>query len=174
MMTTRRPLTFTPVTGATSGIGLELAGQAAADGRDLILVARHVPDLKAVAEELRRSVTVHTIAQDLSQPGAAEKVYEQVQVIDAEVDCLINNAGFGDYGEFATSDLVKQERMIGVNVAALTGLTRLFLPRMLERGQGRILNVASVTGFLPGPFRGADRGIAGQWREGHGTVPAAE
>src|SRR6266508_4169452 len=73
MMTTRRPLTFTPVTGATSGIGLELAGQAAADGRDLILVARHVPDLKAVAEELRRSVTVHTIAQDLSQPGAAEK-----------------------------------------------------------------------------------------------------
>src|SRR5262249_45707576 len=70
----------------------------------------------------------------------------------AEVDCLINNAGFGDYGSFASSDLAKQERMIAVNITALTALTRLFLPAMLEQGAGHILNVASVTGFLPGPL----------------------
>src|SRR5262249_51792514 len=92
---------FTLVTGASSGIGLELARQAAADGRNLILVARNAGALEALAEELRRGVTVHTIAEDLSQPGAAQRVYDRVQSLAAEVDCLINDAGFGDHGLFA-------------------------------------------------------------------------
>ncbi len=151
-MTNETRSTFTLITGATSGIGLELARRAAADGRQLILVARQVPGLDSAAGELGRSVTVHTIANDLSRPGAAAEVYQQVQALGAEVDCLINNAGFGDYGEFATSDRAKQERMIGLNITALTGLTRLFLPAMLERRDGHILNVASVTSFVPGPL----------------------
>ena len=151
-MTTESASTFTVITGASSGIGLELARRAAADGRHLILVARQVPGLDTAAAELGRSVMVHTIAHDLSLPGAASEVYERVQALGGEVDCLINNAGFGDYGEFASSDLAKLERMIGVNITALTGLTRLLLPAMLERRRGHILNVASVTGFLPGPL----------------------
>src|SRR6266536_2826508 len=149
LMATQQPSTFTLITGANSGIGLELARQAAAAGHSLILVAQDLPRLEAAADELRRSVTVHTIAEDLSQPAAAQRVYDQVRALGAEVDCLINDAGFGDY---ASCDLAKQERMIGVNITALTALTRLFLPPMLERGRGHILNVASVTGFLPGPL----------------------
>ncbi len=143
---------FTLVTGGNSGIGLELARQAAADGRDLILVARDARALDAAADELRKKVEVFTIADDLSQPGASQRVFDRVQALGAEVDCLINNAGFGDYGSFASADLSKLERMIGVNVTALTALTRLFLPAMRQRRRGRILNVASVTGFLPGPL----------------------
>jgi uncharacterized protein len=144
--------TFTLITGATSGIGLELAHQAAADGHNLILVARNASGLEAAANELKRGITVYTIAEDLSQPGAAQKIWDRVQTLGVEVDFLINNAGFGDYGPFATSDLAKQERMIGVNITALTALTRLFLPAMVKKGEGNILNVASVTGFLPGPL----------------------
>src|SRR6266498_4729678 len=151
-MPTQQPSAFTLITGANSGIGLELARQAAADGQNLILVAQDAPRLEAAADELRRSVRVHTIVEDLSQMGAAQRVCEQVRALGAEVDCLINDAGFGDYGSFASCDLAKQERMIGVNITALTALTRLFLPPMLERGRGHILNVASVTGFLPGPL----------------------
>jgi short-subunit dehydrogenase len=143
---------FTLITGANSGIGLELARQAAIDGRNLILVALDASRLDAASNELKQRVTVHTIAEDLSQPGAAERVFDRVRAFGAEVDCLINDAGFGDYGDFSTSDLAKQERMINVNITTLTALTRLFLPAMLERGRGHILNVASVTGFLPGPL----------------------
>lgn len=143
---------FTLITGANSGIGLELARQAAAEGHNLILVARDVPSLEKAADELRRSVKVHIIALDLSQPAAAESVSEQIRALGAEVDCLINNAGFGDYGAFAASDPAKQQQMIGVNITALTALTRLFLPAMLARGRGHILNVASAASFVPGPL----------------------
>src|SRR5262249_52436794 len=122
-MVTQQPSTFTLITGANSGIGLELARQAAADGQNLILVAQDLPRLQVAAAELRRRVSVHTIAEDLSQPEAAQRVYDQVQALGAEVDCLINDAGFGDYGSFATCDLAKQERMIAVNITALTALT---------------------------------------------------
>lgn len=151
-MAAQSPATFTLITGGNSGIGLELARLAAADGRDLILVAQNASSLDTAAAELKRDVTVHTIPCDLSQPGAAKEVYDQVQMLGAKVDCLINNAGLGDYGWFATTDLTRQESMIGVNITALTALTRLFLPDMLERGHGHILNLASVTGFLPGPL----------------------
>jgi uncharacterized protein len=143
---------YTLITGASSGIGLELARQAAADGHPLILVGRNTPALEDIANELKQKVTVHTIIEDLSQPGAAEKIWNQVQTLGADVDCLINDAGFGDHGSFAVSDLAKLERMINVNITALTALTRLFLPAMLKKGSGRILNVSSVTGFLPGPL----------------------
>jgi len=149
----QRPAGFTLITGGNSGIGLEFARHAAADGRDLILVAQNQAALQAAAAELTlKNVTVHTISQDLSQPGAAELVYDRVRSLGVEVDCLINNAGFGDHGPFATSDLAMQRSMIAVNITALTELTRLFLPAMLERGRGHILNVASVTGFVPGPM----------------------
>jgi uncharacterized protein len=146
-----RPM-ITLITGGSSGIGLELARQAAADGSDLILVSRDEPRLKAAAEELGRHVRVDTICSDLSQREAAEGVYRQVMESGRVVSALINCAGFGDYGPFAASNLSKQEQMIAVNVTALTALTRLFLPTMLERDSGHILNVASVTGFLPGPL----------------------
>jgi uncharacterized protein len=151
MSNTARQPTFTLITGGNSGIGLELARQAAADGRNLILVAHNAATLEAAEAELKRNVKVHTISQDLSQVGAAETVHDRVRTLGAEVDCLINNAGFGDHGPFATSDLAKQRSMIAVNITALTELTRLFLPAMLERGHGQILNTASVTGFVPGP-----------------------
>src|SRR6266542_102907 len=109
-MSAERSSTFTLITGANSGIGLELARQAAADGRDLILVARNATTLETAASEFSQRVTVHTIAEDLSEPGAAERVYDRVQALGAEVDCLINDAGFGDHGSFATVDLAKQER----------------------------------------------------------------
>jgi short-subunit dehydrogenase len=151
MGTTARQPTFTLITGGNSGIGLEFARQAAADGRNLILVAHNTATLEAAEAELNQKVKVHTIPHDLSKPGAAETVHDRVRTLGAEVDCLINNAGFGDHGPFATSDLAKQRSMIAVNITALTELTRLFLPTMLERGQGQILNTASVTGFVPGP-----------------------
>ena len=151
-MTAQRSASFTLITGGNSGIGLELARHAAADGRNLILVARNASTLETAAKELKQSVTVHTISDDLSEPGSAERVYERVQALGTKVDCLINDAGFGDHGDFATADLAKQERMISVNITALTALTRLFLPAMLEERHGHILNVASVTGFLPGPL----------------------
>jgi uncharacterized protein len=152
MSATKQSPGFTLITGGNSGIGLELARQAAADGRNLILVARNTGSLDGAADELKRNVTVRTIAEDLGQPGAAQRIFDQVQALGVEVDCLINDAGFGDYGPFSTSDLAKQESMIGVNITTLTALTRLFLPGMLEKGHGHILNVASVTGFLPGPL----------------------
>jgi uncharacterized protein len=149
---TKQPTSgFTLVTGGNSGIGLELARQAAADGRDLILVAQNADTLETAAAELRRNVKVHTISQDLSQPGAAEIVYDRVRTLGVDVDCLINNAGFGDHGPFATSDLARQRNMIAVNITVLTELARLFLPGMLERGHGQLLNTASVTAFVPGP-----------------------
>jgi len=144
----------TLITGGSAGIGLELARQAAADGKNLILVARDARALDAAADELRKKVTVHTIAEDLSLAGAARRVFDHVGALGVEVGCLINDAGVGDYGAFSTTDPEKLERMIGVNITTLTVLTRLFLPAMLERRRGHILNLASVTSFVPGPFMG--------------------
>src|SRR5262249_12184998 len=130
--------TFTLITGGTSGIGLELARQAAADGRNLILVAHNADGLEAAAGEFRRRVQVHTIAEDLSQPGAAGGVLEGGGPLGVEGDCLINDAGSADPGAFWRAALAKQARMIGANIPARTVLTRLFLPPMLERRHGRI------------------------------------
>jgi short-subunit dehydrogenase len=140
------------VTGASAGIGVELARQLAAD-HDLILTARRAEQLHALAEELTRTgATCHVFPADLAEPGAPRQLFDAVAAAGLAVDVLVNNAGFGDLGPFAQADLAKMLRMIQVNVTALTELTGLFLPGMLARNRGSILNVGSVAGFQAGPY----------------------
>jgi short-subunit dehydrogenase len=140
------------VTGASSGIGLELARELAAHGHSLVIVARDHRKLATVAEELHAQygVAVHTHAVDLSEPGAAERLWAETSKSGIVFDVLVNNAGLGMYGDFSDQDVDALTRMQSVNVIALTTLTRLVLPGMLVRRHGRILNVASVVGYQPG------------------------
>ncbi len=142
------------VTGASSGIGLELARCFAANGYALILVARDQPRLEHLAQELRsqshQPVTV--IPKDLAQPNATAELMAQITQHGLHVDLLVNNAGFGSHGLFAEADLEQQTRMVQVNVTALMQLTRLCLPDMISRHRGKILNVASTAAFQPGPL----------------------
>lgn len=142
------------ITGATSGIGYELAKCFARDQYHLVLVARRHEELTRVAEELTSAhrVSVRVIAKDLAQPSAADEVAAELARENRPVDVLVNNAGVGTYGRFASADLASETAMIQVNVVALTQLTRLLLPGMLQRGHGRILNVASTAAFQPGPL----------------------
>jgi len=142
------------ITGASSGIGESLARQLAAHGAHLILVARTEDRLHALAAELgaRYRVQVHVLPADLNRPGAAAELHAAVQARGLNVDILVNNAGLGGYGEFSTQPADEIDRMIAVNISALTGLTRAFLPDMLARGRGRVLNVASTAAFQPGPL----------------------
>ncbi|MCI0699687.1 MAG: SDR family oxidoreductase [Planctomycetia bacterium] len=146
-----RPIAL--VTGASAGIGTELARVLAAD-HDLILTARRSEQLQSLAEELTRvhGATCHIFPADLAEPTAPRQLFDSITALGRPVEVLVNNAGFGDLGPFASADLEKLLRMIQVNVTALTELTGLFLPGMLARKQGRILNVGSVAGFQPGPF----------------------
>lgn len=139
------------ITGASAGIGRELALLFARDGHDVILVARSEGKLLALAEELRQlhGVQASVIAEDLSLPGAAERVVQATE--GTTVDFLVNNAGFGVYGAFIDTDGARELEMIRLNVIALTELTKLYLPGMAERGDGRVLNVASTAAFQPGP-----------------------
>jgi short-subunit dehydrogenase len=141
------------ITGASSGIGLELARCFAADGCRLILLARNTEALEALAMELRRTNQIETLVltADLSRPETPARVFKELQGRGIAVDVLINNAGFGAQGGFAGLPLQRQLEMIQVNLTALTELTGLFLPGMIERRRGGVLNVASVAGFLPGP-----------------------
>jgi short-subunit dehydrogenase len=138
------------VTGASGGIGLELARLFAADGHDLVLVARGGQRLGTIARDLeeRHRVEVRPIARDLANPIAPLSLFDEC----GEVDFLVNNAGFGHRGAFAEEDPVLVSEMLQVNVAAVTQLTRMFLPSMVGRGSGRILNVASIAAFQPGPL----------------------
>ena len=146
--------TFTLVTGASTGIGRELATLCAAHKRNLVLVARSEDKLLSLAESLRseHGVRVEVLVQDLSEPGAAEKTRAEVAARGLDVDALINNAGFGYLGSFQQAETGNQLEMVQLNIMALTHLTRLFLPNMVEHGRGRILNVASTASFQPGPF----------------------
>jgi len=139
------------ITGASGGIGYELAKVCARQGVHLVLVARTAGKLETVKKELEGPVRVHTIACDLSVPGAARSVYDEVKNKNIAVDYLINNAGFGDYGFFDKCDWNKQEQMINLNITALAHLTRLFLPDLICMGGGRIMNLASTASFQPGP-----------------------
>ena len=143
------------ITGASSGIGLELAKLHARQGGDLILVARSQDKLESLKQELeaKHSINVTVITQDLSETGAANRVFAQTQAMGLEVDILINNAGFGGHGLFHTRDLTAEEAMMQVNMAALTSLTHLYLHGMVERNRGRILNVSSTASFMPGPLQ---------------------
>lgn len=145
-----RPLAV--VTGATVGIGYELSRLLARDGHDLAIVARNEEKLQRVAEQLSgaHGVDVTWVALDLSDPGAASGLHARLS--GRPVDVLVNNAGFGTFGPFAETDVDASLRMIRLNIEALTHLTRLTLPNMLERDSGRILNVASTAAFQPGPL----------------------
>jgi short-subunit dehydrogenase len=132
------------VTGASSGIGLEIARILARD-HDVTLAARTAGKLDALAAELGGA---HVVTVDLAEPAGARKLVAELPAVDV----LVNNAGFGDWGAFATAAESKLDEMIELNVGALTRLARAYLPGMLERGHGRIMNVASTAAFQPGPL----------------------
>lgn len=139
------------ITGASKGIGRELAIVFAKQGYDLILTARSGEVLAELGKRLskRYRINVTVIEKDLARKEAPEEIYEELK--GHTVDILVNNAGFGDYKEFAHSEWEKQYMMVQLNTAALMHMTRLFLPAMIERRQGKILNLASTAAFLPGP-----------------------
>lgn len=141
------------ITGASSGIGLELARLFAADGSDLILVARREAELQALADDMSAShgISARVMTEDLSDPAAPQRIADRLAADGVAVDVLVNNAGFGLRGPAAELDLQRQLDMLQVNVTALTHLTRLLLPQMIARRQGGVLNVASTAAFQPGP-----------------------
>jgi short-subunit dehydrogenase len=141
------------ITGASSGIGLELARCFAADGGRLVLVARNAAALEKLAEELRQKNKIEAVVlpADLSLSETPKQIFQELSARKIAVDVLVNNAGFGLHGSFAELPLWRQMEMLQVNITALTELTGLFLPGMIGRRRGGILNVGSVAGFLPGP-----------------------
>jgi hypothetical protein len=141
------------ITGASSGIGRELAGLYAAEGAGLVLIARSQDRLRELAGELaaKYGVQAEVLPADLSRPASPDEIVETLAQRHIDVDVLVNNAGFGAHGSVAGLGAERQLDMIDVNVAALTRLTALLLPGMLERRHGAILNVASTAGFQPGP-----------------------
>lgn len=142
------------ITGASGGIGYELAKIFAKNGTDLVLVARNKSKLDEFKTELEKQfgISVYTIGKDLSESESVREVYEETAKQNIKVDYLINNAGFGDLGMFTETDWKKEERMINLNIKALTLLTKLYLKEMVNRGSGKIMNVASTAAFQPGPM----------------------
>ena len=144
-----RPLAL--VTGASSGIGAEIARELAGRGYDLVLVARRTAELDALARELTplgSTVAVHSV--DLADRSALESLCETAASLP--IDMLVNNAGLGAYGRFAESNVELEQRSIDVNMTALTRLSRAVLPGMIARGHGQIMNIASTAAFQPGPW----------------------
>jgi uncharacterized protein len=141
------------ITGASSGIGLELAKTFASHGHHLVLVARNEGKLKELAAQIEQQykVKVTVIAKDLSNYNTAKEIVNSCTQQNIQVDYLVNNAGIGDFGFFHESDWNKQEQIINLNITALTCLTHLVLPGMVQRKFGKILNVASTAAFQPGP-----------------------
>lgn len=144
----------TLITGASSGIGLELAKLHAADGDNLILVARSEDKLNELAATLKSThgIEVTVLPSDLSRPAAVAELVADLEKRELQVDTLVNNAGFGLFGEFTETDWAKEQAMIQLNITTLTELTKHLLPGMVSRGQGRILNLASTAAFQPGPL----------------------
>ncbi|MDB6066854.1 MAG: short-chain dehydrogenase [Pedosphaera sp.] len=142
------------ITGASQGIGYEFTKLFAADGYQLVLVARDQVRLVQIADELgaRHRVTVKVLAKDLSLPAAAQEIFDELQREQIPISILVNNAGFGFQGAFAHVEAQRHLDLIQVNVTSLVHLTHLFLKPMLDRHEGRVLNVASVAAFMPGPF----------------------
>ena len=134
------------ITGASSGIGRDMARYLSKLGYDLIIVARNKEALDELKEELKNNVEV--VVMDLSESKNCYKLYEQVK----EIDILINNAGFGEFGNFVDTNLEKEISMIQTNITALHILTKLYLKDMVEKNKGHIMNVASIAGFMPGPL----------------------
>ena len=150
MPSNARPLAL--VTGASGGIGADLARELARDGHDLVLTARSVPALESLAEELRgQGANVTVLPSDLAASGAADALMRSVEERGLSIDVLVNNAGFGDARPFVACEAAKLSGMIQLNVVALTELTRLFVRGMIERGRGKILLVASTAAYQPDP-----------------------
>jgi uncharacterized protein len=141
------------ITGASNGIGLELAKIHASKGGDLVLVARNKSKLDELKAELESSfkIKVYIIGKDLSAPNAAQEVYDETNEQSIKVDYLINNAGFGDFGMFVETAWDKELQMINLNITTLTQFTKLYLQDMVARKSGKIMNVASTAAFQSGP-----------------------
>lgn len=142
------------ITGASAGIGRELARTFAREHYDLILVARSGDKLEELAKSLHQEFLVKAtaIACDLSRAAETEKLLNRIESEKILVDALVNNAGFGEYGPFSETNEVREQQMIDLNVSALVRLTKYFVPQMKKRGSGRILQIASTAAFQPGPF----------------------
>ena len=141
------------ITGASNGIGLELAKVHASKGGDLVLVARNKSKLDELKKELESEykVSVYTIGKDLSAINSAQEVYDETTKQNIQIDYLINNAGFGDFGMFVETEWNKELQMINLNITTLTQFTKLYLQDMVKRRSGKIMNVASTAAFQPGP-----------------------
>jgi short-subunit dehydrogenase len=141
------------ITGATSGIGLEIARLFARDGADLLLVARNSHKLGEIKDEFEQAykIKVHFLALDLSVPQSAEKVDGYAVAHDLSIDFLVNNAGFGDFGKFLERDREKYREMISLNIGALMELAHIVIKKMTEKGAGKVLNVASTASLQPVP-----------------------
>lgn len=142
------------ITGASSGIGYELAKVCGREKHNLVLVARREDRLKTLKAELEKTygIQVWTYRADLTQAGERQQLFNWTQIQRISVKGLVNNAGFGDYGPFIEAQWEKLDQMLQLNIVALSHLTHLFLPDMVDRKQGQILNVASTAAFQPGPF----------------------
>ncbi|MBK8552819.1 MAG: SDR family oxidoreductase [Ignavibacteria bacterium] len=142
------------ITGATTGIGYELAKLFAKDKYDLVIIARNGSKLKEVSDELVKDfrVNVKSISKDLSKTLSAEEIYQELNKENINIDVLINNAGFGSLGAFSESDLSNDLEMIQLNITSLVVLTKLFMSDMIRNNSGKIMNVASTAAFQPGPF----------------------
>jgi len=141
------------ITGASNGIGLELAKIHAAKGDQLVLVARNKSKLDELKLELEKTykISVYTIGKDLSAMNAGQEIFDETSKQQIHIDYLINNAGFGDFGMFVETDWNKEAQMIQLNITTLTQLTKLYLKEMVKRGSGKIMNVASTAAFQSGP-----------------------
>ncbi|MDD7804516.1 MAG: SDR family oxidoreductase [Endozoicomonas sp. (ex Botrylloides leachii)] len=142
------------ITGASSGIGWELAALFAEQGINLILVARRKKELSHLQHLLKskHGVSVTFIACDLTKENAVRRLYDEISMLNVHIDYLVNNAGVGDFAEFTHSTWNKNKYMIDLNIKALTELTGMYIPHMVHKGYGRILNVASTAAFQPGPL----------------------
>jgi len=143
------------ITGATSGIGLELAKLFAKGGYNVVIVARDMQELQDAAQQLKQSadVDVTTISKDLFKKESAFELYEEVNAKGITIDILVNNAGQGQYGEFVDSDIDRQLDIIQLNIASLVSLTYLYLQDFTVAGAGRILNTSSIASKAPGPWQ---------------------
>ncbi|WP_444942503.1 SDR family NAD(P)-dependent oxidoreductase [Microbulbifer sp. ZKSA004] len=143
------------ITGASGGIGLELARIHASKGGNLVLVARSEGKLSVLKQQLEKEFGIQAmvIAEDLSDPMSAQRIFERTQSEGVEIGTLINNAGFGGHGLFHQRDLEAEQGMMQVNMVSLTNLTHLYLKGMVGRNSGHILNVSSTASFIPGPLQ---------------------
>ncbi len=146
--------TYTLITGASSGIGYELAKICAENNQNLVLVARRSEKLEEIKSQFEKKykIKVYILTKDLSLSASPQEIYNELKKQKINIDILINNAGFGNHGLFQDTDINNSFNMIQVNIAALISLTRLFIPDMLKNKNGKILNLASTASFFPGPY----------------------